>query len=151
MMGTGNQHQATFLLVINPSNTSTQPSFAVFCHTQASRPLLLKQTREALFPYANAVIIYQVPKQKNQGGHWKPNTRILLQDSDGSANSVNQSSTALQLLQSSGTPQNKKQAQSTRNDLLFQKSSTWPPFYMADGGSIEAKAMGKQVQIWLLV
>lgn len=93
-MGTGKQPKTILLLITNPSNTSpTQPSFAVFCHAQTSRRLLLKQTREVLFAYANAVIIYQVPKQKNQGGYWKSNTRILPQDSAGSANTVNQSST----------------------------------------------------------
>lgn len=76
------------------------------------------------------MIIYQVSKQKNQGGYWKQNTRILLQDSDGSAISTNQSSSALHLQQSSVTPQ-----------------SIWPPLYMTDDGSAEAKAMGKQVQL----
>ena len=151
-MGTGNQPKTILLLVINASNTSpTQPSFAVFCHTQTSRPLLLKEAREVFFAYANAVIIYQVPRQKNQGGYWKPNTRIPLQDAAGSANATNQSFTALHLLQSSVTPKSKKQAQSTCKDLLIQKGSIWPLLYMTDDGYAEAEALWKQVQIWPLV
>lgn len=152
MMGTGKQPKTILLLIINPSNTSpTQPSFAVFCHAQTSRRLLLKQTRDVLFAYANAVIIYQVPKQKNQGGYWKSNTRILPQDSAGSANTMNQSSTVSHLLPSPLTPKSKKQAQSTCKDLLFQKESIWPPLYMTDDGYTEAEALQKQVQILPLV
>lgn len=97
-----------------------------------------------MFAYTNAVIIYQVPKQKNQGG-------TLFQDCAGSANTASQSSTALHLLQPSVTTKRKQQAQSMCKDPLFQKGSIWPLLCLADDGYAESEALYKQVKLWPLV
>lgn len=97
-----------------------------------------------MFAYTNAVIIYQVPKQKNQGG-------TPFQDCAGSANTASQSSTALHLLQPSVTTKRKQQAQSMCKDPLFQKGSIWPLLCLADDGYAESEALYKQVQLWPLV